>query len=46
MQFSETMPLLSPAKARCFAGSGVPPARVGPWQLNRCCPCAGVASRL
>jgi len=40
------MPLLSPAKARCFAGSGVPSARVGPWQINRCCPCGGVASRL
>src|SRR5713101_8953588 len=29
--FKEQAPL-SPAKARCFAGSGVSPARVGPWQ--------------
>src|SRR5437899_8094715 len=29
---SKSKPLLSPAKARCFAGSGVSPARVGPWQ--------------
>src|SRR6266851_5936525 len=29
--FKEQAPL-SPAKARCFAGSGVSSARVGPWQ--------------
>src|SRR5437762_12108419 len=32
IRFSKSKPLLSPAKARCFAGSGVSPARVGPWQ--------------
>jgi len=42
IHFSENKPLLSPAKARYCAASGVSPTRVGSWQPNRRCPGGGI----
>src|SRR5579862_1243176 len=40
--FSENNAFLDPAEAHCFAGSGVPSARVRPWQPKGCCHRNGV----